>query len=129
MVLVLNIQLLLVLVLLVLLMVMVSRVLRTDPLDRALLLLLFEKRVRAEVSRLVRLHGRRNRRRLVRNRRQVFRHGVLEFFYGIRIVRRSLVATGPAVGFRRTGRQSRLARRRRRAQAREMLFPARHVFF
>lgn len=106
MVMVLDVQLLLVLLpllllLVLLLMVMVSRVLRADPLDRTLLLLLLEKRVRAEVSRLVRLRGR--RRSLVRDRRQVFGHGVLEFFHGVRVALRGPLVAAAASGFRRTG--------------------------
>lgn len=103
-----------------------SQVVRPDPLDGALLLLLFEQRVSAEVGRLVR--SRRHRRRLVRGRRQVLGHGVLELFHGVRIARgRPLVA---AVRFRWTGRQRGLTRRRGGAQAGEMLFPThRHVLF
>lgn len=55
-------------------------------------------------------------------RRQVFGHGVLEFFDGVRVGRGPLAVVN--AGFRRTRWQRGLTRRRSGAEAGEMLFPA-----
>lgn len=60
-------------------------------------------------------------------RRQVFGHGVLEFFDGVRVGRGPLAVVN--TGFRWTGRQRRLTRRRSRTETGEMLFSAHRLLF